>query len=49
MATRILENIFVCGDQVIVDCHNNRLEFCKKQSEEDIVKVKPKSIFPQSS
>lgn len=49
MATRILENRFVSGDQVIVDCHNSNLEFCKEESEEDIVKVKPEVIFPQSS
>jgi ATP-dependent Clp protease ATP-binding subunit ClpB len=49
MATRILENRFVCGDQVIVDCHNNNLKFCKKQSEEDIVQVKSKSMFSQGS
>lgn len=49
IATRILENRFVSGDQVIVDCHNSNLEFCKEESEKDIVKVKPEVIFPQSS
>ncbi|MGL5059535.1 MAG: hypothetical protein ACRC62_06095, partial [Microcoleus sp.] len=33
LANKLLENVFVEGDTIAIDCKNNRLQFCKKESQ----------------